>query len=908
MTRDRELLEALFVHQLGFASASEVMSAGVKWLAQRETGSSLSEVLRSEGMLDDQQQRLIDSLVSRALASQGVDAVSTLRVPTPPSAESPSGLGSTFIPLVSNQLSFDSLESPDNVVAEASGRYAFETLGGKPKELGRGAAGRVILARDQFLSRDVAMKELHREVTQDMQRDTLEAEHLESRFLREARITGQLEHPAIVPVYELGRRRDGTLYYTMPRLKGRTLAQALADTPSLEGRLELVSDLLVASRAVAAAHHQKVVHRDLKPQNVMLGPEGETYVLDWGLARVMGRKHREHSTIQLAPDLTGGLQGPVGTPSYMSPEQALGDREELDERADVWGLGAMLFEILTGRAPYLGIDPWEVVADVRTKSPPRVLSLEPRAPPELAAICQKALSRKKERRYLNAEEFALELEAFLNGRRVRAYKYGFRELWSRLYQQHRGKVSLALATAMALGALAAATAVSAGRERDEAREMARFFLSEVAPSLADIPGSSELLRQLSHSALETFARGVDLRRGPMAHRLLLARTWNDVAHQHWRLGQRTESREALDRAQQFLAPLLEQHPKEPEVLAAQLQHEVWRVDLVIDEGAVDEAFRQLEALEKDALRLRSFTSAAAAAARTVFYSRLGMVHELQGHSDLAMAALGHARDAAQDHFHLAPGNLQAADEVLYQSLDLAVVQMNADQRDESLTTLRSLSERAQAMRAQGDSRRLQGSHAAAMLYLALGLHPQAEMKERQRAIDTGRRLVSQLVAVDPDQNSELADATTFALLDGDFEGAWAHASRIEALGLGAEYEKPLIVAAFAVGRDDLVRQKAHTVTTGSAAATASLYAALLATLGGDAKEARTHLRTCLEQRCPHQALWLPGVLLHRLQGRGGPAAEALRRLALEAPLAIGEPKALGTSLVNLDAFLGGVGD
>ena len=211
-----------------------------------------------------------------------------------------------------------------------------------------------------------------------------------ARFLREARVQGQLEHPAIVPVYELGRRRDGTLYYTMPRIRGRTLAQALHDSPSLEARLELVADLLAASRAVAAAHHRKVVHRDLKPQNVMLGLQGETYVLDWGLARVMGRAHPERNTVELAPALTGGLQGPVGTPSYMSPEQALGDRDELDERADVWGLGAMLFEMLTGRAPFLGASPWEVVADVRTKSPPRVLSLEPLAPPELVAICEQA--------------------------------------------------------------------------------------------------------------------------------------------------------------------------------------------------------------------------------------------------------------------------------------------------------------------------------------------------------------------------------------------------------------------------------------------------------------------------------------------------------------------------------------
>ena len=265
----------------------------------------------------------------------------------------------------------------------------------------------------------------------------------------------------------------------------------------------------------------------------------------------------------------------------MSPEQAQGSRDELDARSDVWGLGAMLFEILTGRAPYLGKSPWEVLADVRSKPPPRVKSLEPTAPPELVAVCERALAWNREHRYPNAGELAKELEDFLAGRRVRAYDYTFREVAGRVLRRHRAKATLAVATLVALLFVAGFSAIGVGRERDEARHMARFFLADVAPSLSDVPGTSEVIGQLSHNALEAFSADVDSQRGAREDRLLLARTWNELAHQHWRLGQRAESRESLDRAQRMLGPLLEQLPDDPDVLAAELEHRIWRADLYL---------------------------------------------------------------------------------------------------------------------------------------------------------------------------------------------------------------------------------------------------------------------------------------------------------------------------------------
>ena len=163
-------------------------------------------------------------------------------------------------------------------------------------EIGRGGIGRVLIARDSHLGRDVALKELlvpesasSSVTTADGRVELSDASLGTARFLREAQVTGQLEHPGIVPVYELGARADGTLYYTMKLVRGRTLAQALRGCRSLDERLRLLPHFANLCHAVAYAHSRGVIHRDIKPANVMLGEFGETVVLDWGLAKVRGR-------------------------------------------------------------------------------------------------------------------------------------------------------------------------------------------------------------------------------------------------------------------------------------------------------------------------------------------------------------------------------------------------------------------------------------------------------------------------------------------------------------------------------------------------------------------------------------------------------------------------------------------
>ena len=278
-------------------------------------------------------------------------------------------------------------------------RYAVAE-GEVDPELGRGGMGRVLKLVDTNLRREVAVKELLREHT---------AEHsssgplLEALFVREARVLALLEHPGVVPVYELGRRGDGTPYYVMRRIHGRSLSSVLENAVSLDERLAMLAHLIDVVNTVGYAHSRRVVHRDLKPENVMVGPFGETQVIDWGLATVNG-------------EMTPGSEL-AGTPAYMAPEQANG--VGVDARSDVWALGVMLFELLTGKRPFDAGSPTQVLDNVRTAPIPAVKSIEPRAPKALVEIVERALQRAPSLRFQNAGEMAEALEA---AQRARAPK------------------------------------------------------------------------------------------------------------------------------------------------------------------------------------------------------------------------------------------------------------------------------------------------------------------------------------------------------------------------------------------------------------------------------------------------------------------------------------------------------
>ena len=294
---------------------------------------------------------------------------------------------------------------------EASNILVTQEQPGRDREsgiLGEGGVGEVHRVRDQHLGRDVAYKILSSKARHMSSSD-------EARFLSEARITGQLEHPGIVPIYELGRREDGSLYYTMKIVRGRTLAKALQGR-DLHRRLALLPAFIDCCQAIAYAHNKGFIHRDLKPANVMLGTFGETVVLDWGLAREISPKAQDSQSRTLAGVV-------LGTPGYMAPEQAQGRSAQADARADVYSLGAMLYELLAGARPYGKGPPLAILSRALMGPPQPPERLEPRCPLELSAVALRALSLKAEDRYSDAGALVADLQAFLTGGLVQAYIY-----------------------------------------------------------------------------------------------------------------------------------------------------------------------------------------------------------------------------------------------------------------------------------------------------------------------------------------------------------------------------------------------------------------------------------------------------------------------------------------------------
>ena len=350
------------------------------------------------------------------------------------------------------------------------------------EEIARGGIGRVLEVHDRELERTIAAKTLLSDVSPapsetprasplDVKPKTI---HL-ARFLEEAQVTAQLEHPGVVPVHEVGYDFGGRAYFTMRRVHGKELTEVidLARSES-EGwnQTRAVGVLVKVCQAVAYAHSRGVVHRDLKPGNVMVGAFGETYVMDWGLAKVAGRPDAHESdpmqSVQSARRLVNA-QDPdsplrtvagtiLGTPSFMAPEQASGQLERVGPSSDVYSLGAMLYVLLAGRLPYVPenskLTPHTILGLVANGPPNPVGTLAPDAPLELIAICEKAMAREPADRYSSALEIAEDLQAHLDGRVVKAHRTGTLAELSKWIQRNRGTAASILAVLLlTLGSL-----------------------------------------------------------------------------------------------------------------------------------------------------------------------------------------------------------------------------------------------------------------------------------------------------------------------------------------------------------------------------------------------------------------------------------------------------------------------
>jgi PAS domain S-box-containing protein len=418
MSSDRNLLFGALAMQAGLISADQFAQACSIWSNRK--ASSLPDILCEQGWLLPPDQPHIDYLVERRLAKVGGDLRESFAglpaeirgvlatIGDDPSGRLTAGIRETIAP-----------EGGDgNTIAMSSAkpgqRYTLNTLHAA------GGIGEIWLARDADLHRDVAVKRL--------QSQNAVSEVTKLRFLREARITGQLDHPGVVPIYEICLdEATGHPYYSMRFLKGRTLTevvkeyhdrrrQSKSDPQTL---LALLNAFCVVCNTVAYAHSKEIVHRDLKCDNVIVGDYGEVVVIDWGLAKEVGSyeivtlddEPQEHTSANPAATLAGHI---LGSPAYMAPEQAAGLIDMIGPRTDVYGLCAMLYEILTGQPPFLGKNALEVLMKVADEAPVRPSEIVPGIPEALEQICLRGLEKLPSLRHRSADSLAQAVHSWVS--------------------------------------------------------------------------------------------------------------------------------------------------------------------------------------------------------------------------------------------------------------------------------------------------------------------------------------------------------------------------------------------------------------------------------------------------------------------------------------------------------------
>jgi len=366
--------------------------------------------------------------------------------------------------------------------------------------------GVITLAQDRRLGRQVAIKEL-----------LTSTPSLRARFEREALLTARLEHPAIVTVHEAGRWPSGEPFYAMRIVRGESLNKILSRAKLVAERLALVSNVMAAADAIAYAHGQHVIHRDLKPHNIMVGDFGETVVIDWGLAKDLDNVRDTDADVEV-PSVDATIAGSVvGTPLYMPPEQANG--ETVDERADVYAIGAVLYHVLAGKSPYHDETRATIVDAVRTRPPIPLASHVSDIPADLVAIVERAMARDVASRYPNGRALADDLRRFQTGQLVAAHRYSAFELVRRWIGRHRAAVAVAVIALVVSGGLGIAAIrriidereaadearVVAIASRKDATGLAGFMLHDVHDSLASLE-RLDLLEPVGHKAIDYYTR------------------------------------------------------------------------------------------------------------------------------------------------------------------------------------------------------------------------------------------------------------------------------------------------------------------------------------------------------------------------------------------------------------------
>ncbi|WP_435010851.1 WD40 repeat domain-containing serine/threonine protein kinase [Tundrisphaera lichenicola] len=464
---DRNLLFGILALQMNFIGLDQLVAGIEEWV--RDKSRSIDQILVDRGSLDPRCRELLVPMVAAHVEQHEGDparslaALSTLGSVVPPLTQlGDPDIQASLVRMTSGKPGDDpnATRIPSAGPIEGAGPVPFFDPTTSPglryrilRPHARGGIGVVSVAHDRELNREVALKEI--------QERHADEPNSRARFLMEAEVTGGLEHPGIVPVYGLGHHPDGRPYYAMRFIRGDSLKEAIerfhrgewagSATRTLEIR-KLLRRFLDVCDAITYAHSRGILHRDLKPGNIMLGKYGETLVVDWGLAKTLGEtdparqadeKPLETSSASGSAETLPGSA--IGTPAFMSPEQASGDLAKLGPASDVYSLGSTLYSLLTGRLPIEGSDIAEVLRRVRIGDFPPPRRVDRRVDLALDAICRKAMALRPEDRYPSARDLADDLEHWLADEPVSAHQESVTDRLSRWSRRHRTLVISATA-------------------------------------------------------------------------------------------------------------------------------------------------------------------------------------------------------------------------------------------------------------------------------------------------------------------------------------------------------------------------------------------------------------------------------------------------------------------------------
>jgi serine/threonine-protein kinase len=530
---DRHLLFGLLALQTGIIDQGQLILAFQAWTLDKSR--SLADHLEARGNLTGPKRAALEALAAVHVETNGGDVEKSLAaVPTNRSTRaSLAHLGEPGIDAtltrVARAKNGQAAEADDDNDPDRTGGLSVgpaTSVGQRFRILrphARGGLGEVFVALDAELHREVALKQiLEKHADDPVSRQ---------RFVAEAEITGGLEHPGVVPVYGLGTYGSGRPYYAMRFIKGDSLKEAIEQFHGEPGRVSAGSRspktrgadatplafrkwlrrFLDVCNAIDYAHSRGVIHRDLKPANIILGKHGETLVVDWGLAKAVGRADPSVGEQTIAPSSSGSSEtlpgSALGTPAYMSPEQAAGDLDRLGPRSDVYSLGATLYCLLTGKPPFEGDDIGEVLRKVQAGEFTAPREVDPSLDRALEAVCKKAMATKQHDRYASCRALAEDVERWMADEPVTAYAEPLALRARRWAKRNRTIVSTA-AVALVAGVvgLSAVLVVQTQAKADIARALASERRANSA--LADANKKVQARYDLAVEAIKTFHTGV----------------------------------------------------------------------------------------------------------------------------------------------------------------------------------------------------------------------------------------------------------------------------------------------------------------------------------------------------------------------------------------------------------------